>query len=293
MKEKYLIVSADDFGISEPVTDGILMAHLEGIVTSTSLVVNTADSERAASLARQTPSLDVGLHLNITEGKPILSPRDVPTLVDESGEFLTKTEMISRIKRLRVNPRHMEAEFSAQMKKILESGLRPTHLDSHHHIHIYPLSAWVFKGIAMRFGVRKARMTRYYMTPDSKDGRKDAKPPYYRRRSVIASKNILKTLIHKTLWRNLICPRYSIITPILSSTADALGILAKWVQLLSGLPEGVCEATSHPSLDSGGGLRPSPFGKLRAWELKALTSPEIMKTIRDSNVQLMSFRELR
>jgi len=140
--------------------------------------------------------------------------------------------------------------------------------------------------------VRKVRMTRYYMTPDSKDGRRDTNPPYYRRRSVIASKNILKTLIHRTLWRNLTCPKYSIITPILSSTVDALSISAKWVQLLSGLPEGVCEATSHPSLDSGGALSLSQFSKLRAWELEALTSPEIKKTIRDSNVRLMSFRDL-
>ena len=292
MKEKYLIVSADDIGISEPVTDGILMAHREGIVTSTSLMVNTGDSERAACLAGQTPSLDVGLHLNITEGKPILSPRDVPTLVNESGEFLTKTEMISRIKRFRVNPHHMEAEFTAQMERIQALGVSPTHLDSHHHVHIYPLSAWVFKKIAMKFEVRKVRMTRYYMTHGPKDVKMDTNPPYYRRRSVIASKNILKMLIHRTLWRNLVCPKYSIITPILSSTVDSLSILAKWVQLLSGLPDGVCEVTSHPSLDSGDPLHPHPFSNLRAWELQALTSPEIKKTIRDSNVRLMSFRDL-
>lgn len=292
MKEKYLIVSADDLGITEPVTDGIFVAHRDGIVTSTSLVVNMSDSERAARLAGQTPSLDVGLHLNITEGKPILSPGEVRTLVNGSGDFYPKDEMIPRIKRFKVNPHHMEAEFAAQIDRIQELGICPTHLDSHHHVHIYPLSAWVFKRIALKFGVRKVRMTRYYMTQDPKDRRTDTKPPFYRRRSVIASKNILKTLIHKTLWRNLICPKYSIITPILSSTVDALSILAKWVQLLSGLPEGVCEATSHPSLDSGGALHPDPFSKLRAWELEALTSPEVKKTIHDSNVRLMNFRDL-
>src|SRR4030043_336716 len=89
MKRKMLIVNADDFGMSEEISDGIITAHLEGIVTSTSLMVNMPDAKRAVRLAQQTPSLDVGMHLNMTEGHPVLPPEKVPTLVNNTGEFLS------------------------------------------------------------------------------------------------------------------------------------------------------------------------------------------------------------
>src|SRR4030066_295788 len=89
MKKKMLIVNADDFGMSEEISDGIITAHLEGIVTSTSLMVNMPDAKRAVRLAQQTPSLDVGMHLNMTEGHPVLPPEKVPTLVNNTGEFLS------------------------------------------------------------------------------------------------------------------------------------------------------------------------------------------------------------
>ena len=73
-----LIVTADDFNLSEGVSRGILDAHQHGIVTETSVMVNLGDLQHAAALLAAAPRLAVGLHLNITRGRPVAPPPVVP-----------------------------------------------------------------------------------------------------------------------------------------------------------------------------------------------------------------------
>ena len=82
-----LIVNADDFGLSPGVSRGILRAHWEGIVTSTTFMVNFPWAAEMAGLLRRAPRLGVGLHLNLTTGAPVLPPAEVPSLVGPDGRF--------------------------------------------------------------------------------------------------------------------------------------------------------------------------------------------------------------
>ena len=101
-----LIVNADDFGLTEGVTQGILAAHVGGIVTSTSLMVDAPGAEHAAALAREHPRLSVGLHF-----------------VDDGPDL--------------DQPGHAEREFARQLERFRAlTGSEPTHVDSHHHVHI-------------------------------------------------------------------------------------------------------------------------------------------------------------
>ena len=84
---KLLIINADDFGMAAGVTNAIVDCHNNGIVTSTTLMTNMPDAERAADLSRPLKALGVGVHLNLTEGRPLTDSALLPDLVDESGEF--------------------------------------------------------------------------------------------------------------------------------------------------------------------------------------------------------------
>jgi chitin disaccharide deacetylase len=127
-----LIVNADDFGYSHGVNYGILDSHLNGIVNSTTLMMNMPGTEHAIELAKKNPSLQVGIHLVLTCGKPLLE--DVPSLVDENGNF-------KRLYRLNedmdITLSDLEREWTAQIEKFLASGLHLTHIDSHHHVHTF------------------------------------------------------------------------------------------------------------------------------------------------------------
>lgn len=128
-----LIVNADDFGYSRGVNFGIIDSHRYGIVNSTTMMMNMPGVDHAIELAKENPSLQVGIHLVLTCGKPILS--DVPSLVDERGNF--KKLSVMRENRY-VSLFDLEREWTAQIERFLDSGLIPTHFDSHHHVHTIP-----------------------------------------------------------------------------------------------------------------------------------------------------------
>ncbi|PRR81246.1 hypothetical protein CLVI_26580 [Clostridium vincentii] len=123
-----LIVNADDFGITKAVTLGILEAHEQGVLTSTTLMCNMPDAEYAAGLSKNYPKLGVGIHFVLTAGFPLAE--GVNSLVDETGRF----HKIDKIKELATSE-DIRKEFRRQMDKFLSFGIKPTHIDSHHHVH--------------------------------------------------------------------------------------------------------------------------------------------------------------
>jgi predicted glycoside hydrolase/deacetylase ChbG (UPF0249 family) len=131
----FLIVNADDFNLTEAVSRGILDAHRDGIVTSTTVMVNLPGLGRSRDLAREFPRLGLGLHLNLTFGPPILPPGRVPSLVDDGGRFVRDPARV----RTAGAPAEIRAEWAAQAERFETIfGRRPTHLDSHHHVHRHP-----------------------------------------------------------------------------------------------------------------------------------------------------------
>lgn len=125
---KYLIINADDYGLSEQVNTGIVQAHQFGTITSTSMLVNMPGFEHGVSLAQEHPALGIGLHLNLVMGTPVCSPDTIPSLVGEDGTFSWNTNAWKQV--------DIEREAFAQLHKLYAVGVFPTHLDSHLHIHL-------------------------------------------------------------------------------------------------------------------------------------------------------------
>jgi chitin disaccharide deacetylase len=128
-----LIVNADDFGLTAGVSRGILVAHRDGIVSSTSLIVNRP-LEAALLQELKATGLGVGLHVNLTLGAPLARPERVPSLVDEEGRFVRDAREVAaraRVDEVRIEVGNQIDAFRGLM------GRFPTHLDSHHHVGRY------------------------------------------------------------------------------------------------------------------------------------------------------------
>ncbi len=130
---KRLIINADDYGHTPGTCLGIRRAHLQGIVTSTSAMMNRplAPAELTVA-ARVCPNLGVGVHLVLTAGKPLLAPERISTLVDNRGNFYPLANFVSAIDQIDLD--QVWAEWNAQVEKFIRHyGKAPDHLDSHHH----------------------------------------------------------------------------------------------------------------------------------------------------------------
>lgn len=129
---KKLIINADDFGISEGVTLGIIKAHRNGVVTSTTAMMNMPYVKRALELAKAFPELGVGIHLVLTTGSPLC--QNVPSMVDEAGEF---HKLRGEFDHCQVDLAELELEWETQIRLFIEmAGCKPSHIDSHHHVHL-------------------------------------------------------------------------------------------------------------------------------------------------------------
>lgn len=141
MKKK-LVVNADDFGITEAVSDAIVQVYKNGSLSSTTMLVNMPGTFYASRLALQHPGLGVGLHFNITEGKSLAGPSSI---TDEKGFFLHRYTLLKKMLLGRVEKSDIANELNVQYMKFCELGLSPTHIDSHQHVHMFPI---VFKFVA-------------------------------------------------------------------------------------------------------------------------------------------------
>jgi len=141
-----LIVNADDFGLTRGVSAGILDAHRLGIVTSTTVLV-TADPDREQLAAAREVGLGLGLHVNLTMGRPLTRPR---SMVDGNGVFLRDPRRAA----FAADPAEVRAEVEAQIAKFQGLvGRLPTHLDSHHHVGLHAPVRDVVLEVAATYGV--------------------------------------------------------------------------------------------------------------------------------------------
>ncbi len=154
-----LIVNADDLGWTEGVNRGIVEAHQKGLVTSTTLLANGRAYESAVGMAGQNPQLGIGVHLNLGDGQPVASRDEVRGLLNGAGEMDGGTEgLLLRIASRRLRMEEVEREWDAQIRKIRESGIAPTHLDGHKHVHMLPGLFELALRLAKKHGIRAIRL---------------------------------------------------------------------------------------------------------------------------------------
>ena len=132
---KKLIINADDFGLTEGMTKGTIDSHVDGVVTSTTLMMNAPFTEYAIAEAKKYPSLGVGIHLTLTYGRPLVA--GAKSFTDSEGKFLKLAAYPDGF--AQVDLEELYREWKAQMELFIDmAGKLPTHVDSHHHVHCDP-----------------------------------------------------------------------------------------------------------------------------------------------------------
>jgi hypothetical protein len=138
--------------------EGVRQAHLRGILTSASVVATSQCFAQAIELAKAEPRLGVGVHLVIDEYPPASPPEEIPSLLDRGGGFFSRAVSLARILLGRAKRNELRREWEAQVSRVVDAGVRPTHLDGHGHCHATPNLVGLVLEIAARFGIGAVRL---------------------------------------------------------------------------------------------------------------------------------------
>lgn len=156
---RQLLISADDFGLSPSVNEGIERAHRDGILTTASLMVAGAAAADAVERARRMPDLKVGLHLVVIEGPAVLDPVEIPLLVDQKGQF--PSDQLGLGLRYFFRPdvrRQLACEVQAQFDAFARTGLTLDHANAHKHMHLHPTVGAMMVRAGLRHGLKSIRV---------------------------------------------------------------------------------------------------------------------------------------
>ena len=272
---KRLIINSDDYGRTPEISRGIREAHLHGVVTSTTCMMNipTTPADIAVAL-RETPKLGLGVHLVLTAERPILSHEQVRTLTNEDGTFLKLATLISKIGLIEVN--EVKAEWHAQIESFVRTaGRRPTHLDSHHHSSYF--SPALFRAM-LELAAEFNCAIRLPVVYDSEE------------MAGLPSELIgpIKEYAPKLLRE--FNPRRP--DAFFASFYDESATREEITRLFGQVKEGTCEIMCHPGHVDEAFAKESSYNKQRETELEILTDPTVRKAIQSHGIELINFKDI-
>jgi hopanoid biosynthesis associated protein HpnK len=284
-----LIVNADDFGLTQGVNRAIEEAHSNGIVTSATLMANGAAFEDAIQRAKSNSRLSVGCHVVLVDGLPVLGGGQIPTLSDKKsgdGRFLDRLSSFAlRVVTGGIHPDEIEAEATAQIRKLQSAGIPVSHLDTHKHTHIFPAVLRPLLRAARACGVPAVRnpFGPIHLSVLAK------RPGLWKR---LAGVTVLSPL--GNTFRTSVSEA-GMLTPDGTVGVVATGVLDDRIfeAIVDSLPEGTWEFVCHPGENDAelGSIR-TRLRESRAIELRLLTSPQARETLVRGGVQLISYRDL-
>ncbi|MFN7918995.1 MAG: ChbG/HpnK family deacetylase [Bryobacteraceae bacterium] len=271
-RERVLVVNADDFGFTRDVNEGIVEAHRHGILTATTLMANGPEFHHAVLLAKDNPSLDVGVHLVLVGERALTRPgRALPRTVSGLVSALARRDL------------DVEKELDAQIRRVLDAGIRPTHLDTHKHTHLLPSVLDAVARLSEKYGIRWVRRPFDISMPASM-----TKAPLAVR-FANAGLGVMRRRFARVLKAHGCRSTDWFAGFQMTGRYDGAQLAA----LIRRLPEGSTEFMCHPGR-LGEQLREARtrLKESREAELRALTAPEVREAVELSGVRLARYRDL-
>ena len=284
------IVNADDYGLTASVNRGIEEAHLAGFVTSTTVLVNGEAAGEVAELRRISGSISIGLHVNLTLGRPATDASRIPTLVAEDGCFHSRASLIRLVMRRRVAAQEVFREASAQIALLQRFGIAPTHWDTHQHVAELPQIARAVGSAAKQAGIQRARTPRVWIV----NGADSPVVARWRWRSANPRRlagEAARAISHRMVSRAFLTPGFRVAANLVSTPSTTYA--ERWNIMLSHLPGGTCEITTHPGYvdERLSELTPGLTSE-RAVDLEVAKSGSARALLRDAGVVLIPFTGL-
>lgn len=302
--ERQVIITADDYGICEPVNEGIRLAADHGGISNISVLTNFEKSiDDLKELSDLYPQLGIGVHLNLNTGRPLSDPERIPTLVGRDGEFHSIEDFVMRLKG--ISREEIRTEIRAQVETLLSSGIRPDHVSSHFGIFsLYPPYFQMCNELAREYRVPvRSPIAASMKFPDA-----------YRNSS---TQRQARRLARKLLFRSPATAIYLRKQFYLeemerkSAELDSLGIPhpdlmidcfygdptpANLIRILENLPPGTSEIIVHLGKSSCREEHPNGPGtdylRQRECELITLTSPYLSEYLSCLKIKKISYSEL-
>jgi hopanoid biosynthesis associated protein HpnK len=280
---KRLVVTADDFGLSVPINEAVERAHCEGILSAASLMVGAPAVEDAVERAHKLPSLGVGLHLTLLNGRTVLPPDQIPGLVGPDGRFFGDPFRIGvALYVSRELRRQAKAEINAQFERFRGTGLRMDHINAHRHFHLHPVVLQSILDIAPHFGKPPVRTPLEPFMPSFIAGRSHVVSRFFNSLFYFAHTRRM----HRRL-REAGIPSNDHLFGLNDS-----GVLNEplLLRLLDHLPDGVSEIYCHPATRSWEGEDSLPVYYRPERELEALLSTTVKKAMERRGLRPLSYR---
>jgi chitin disaccharide deacetylase len=271
-----LIINSDDYGRSSEISRGVREAHLNGIVTSTTSMMNMPGVVEDLKIALQeTPNLGLGVHLVLTSGKPLLPADQIPALVQPNGALLSLDEVILRCAAFPID--QVKAEWRAQIEKFVAAASRkPTHLDSHHHSSYFTpamleamLELAQEYGCAIRLPVAQGEDAGFAGLPSELLGAMAQYAP-----------DLLKKFQ----------PRRP--DAFFASFYDDTATKDELIRIITGLGAGTYEIMCHPGYADAALVASSAYAIQRDTEREILTAPDVLDFIKKRKIELINFAQL-
>lgn len=285
---KNLIVNADDLGWTEGVNRGIEDAHRQGLVTSASLIANGIAFESGVAVARRNPELGIGVHLNLSDGPPTAKAERVRGLLGEQGNLTgTPESLLLKIAARGLPVEEVEKEWDAQIRKVRDAGITPTHLDGHKHVQMLPGLFELALNLAKRHEIRAVRVSLEAsklrnLLSHGGDG------------ATTRLKQGVQARGLKLLARDAreMAERAGIATTDYFCGIAQTGVLTREgvAELLGKLPDGTTELMCHPGYaDEDLRRTPTRLQGSRQTELEILTDVEIRKLVATKGIRLINY----
>jgi hopanoid biosynthesis associated protein HpnK len=280
-----VIINGDDFGLAVPVNEAIVEAHRRGVLTTASLMVGEAAAADAIERARRTPSLKVGLHLVLVEGRSILPPQAIPNLVNSRGEFSDHPARSGFKYALWPGIRkQLEVEIRAQFEAFRKTGLPLDHVDSHNHLHLHPRILNLILKVGREYGLSAIRLPR---EPALRSWRAAGKSLVARLSGSIFLAPLLWMMKRRLLQYRVRSNDF--LFGMMDTGAMTTDLAARFLQQL---PEGVTEIYFHPATRRCEEIDRTMPAYRHVEEFQALTSRTIHEMITSAGIQRIAFSDL-
>lgn len=266
---KKLIINADDFGLNHQINQSIVKCFQEGILTSCSILANAPYIKEVARLSKTIANFNSGVHLNLTYGKPILSPSQLKTLTDKEGCFYNYFYLFWKLMQGKVDLEEIEKELNAQISKLKSLDVKISHADSHKHIHMFPKILPIVVKVLKEHDINKIRYPKENLFFNFNQNSVFSKRWY---KKVVLSLNCLlqKKILSKS---NLKSPDFF---QGMSFVEDLS--INRLVKIINQVKEGVTEIMIHPKSIDG-------------FEVEALTNYHIKELIKNKKIELITYDE--
>lgn len=265
---KRLIINSDDYGRTPDISRGIREAHLHGVVTSTTCMMNIPTTTDDVVIAvKETPKLGMGVHLVLTMGQPLSRPEAVSSVIDANGNFFKYDAFIANLPNLQIE--EVKAEWRLQIEGFINAaGSKPTHLDSHHHSSFF--SPELFRGmleLAKEYGVA----IRFPFLDD-------------------VWSELEETANHvPDLMKEF---NFSHPDMFIADFYDDGATQEQLLDIITTIKDGTSELMCHPGYVDDAFAKESVYNFQRERELKILTDAAIHESITANNIDLISFADL-